>query len=192
VKVKIPHPHVKKSKILLGKAGVINVLQEDTPPPPPKSPNRDPFNISNDVYVNPILRDLEVFFNYFLRQLLHATFVGNHDASQSGWSEFNTTFYPCRGIESSVHSDPHGFDALEKFPQTTNETLFARSLGPARSSSGDASSETHQEESQGKNKTSRRHVRQLRVLAKRVGKNGIGWWRRVLHEDSRRSDGKRR
>lgn len=48
-KVKIPHPHVKKSKILLGKAGVINVLAEDTPPPPPKSPDRDPFNISNDV-----------------------------------------------------------------------------------------------------------------------------------------------
>lgn len=47
-KVKIPHPHVKKSKILLGKAGVINVLAEDTPPPPPKSPDRDPFNISND------------------------------------------------------------------------------------------------------------------------------------------------
>lgn len=50
-KVKIPHPHVKKSKILLGKAGVINVLAEDTPPPPPKSPDRDPFNISNDLYV---------------------------------------------------------------------------------------------------------------------------------------------
>ncbi|XP_047024271.1 transcription initiation factor TFIID subunit 1 isoform X5 [Helicoverpa zea] len=49
-KVKIPHPHVKKSKILLGKAGVINVLQEDAPPPPPKSPDRDPFNISNDVF----------------------------------------------------------------------------------------------------------------------------------------------
>lgn len=49
-KVKIPHPHVKKSKFLLGKAGVINVLAEDTPPPPPKSPDRDPFNISNDVY----------------------------------------------------------------------------------------------------------------------------------------------
>lgn len=48
-KVKIPHPHVKKSKILLGKAGVINVLAEDTPPPPPKSPDRDPFNISNDM-----------------------------------------------------------------------------------------------------------------------------------------------
>ncbi|VEN39497.1 unnamed protein product, partial [Callosobruchus maculatus] len=53
VKVKIPHPHVKKSKILLGKAGVINVLQEDTPPPPPKSPDRDPFNVSNDVYYQP-------------------------------------------------------------------------------------------------------------------------------------------
>ncbi|KAI9580485.1 transcription initiation factor TFIID subunit 1 isoform X1 [Glossina fuscipes] len=49
-KIKIPHPHVKKSKILLGKAGVINVLAEDTPPPPPKSPDRDPFNISNDSY----------------------------------------------------------------------------------------------------------------------------------------------
>lgn len=49
VKVKIPHPHVKKSKLLLGKAGVINVLQEDAPPPPPKSPDRDPFNISNDM-----------------------------------------------------------------------------------------------------------------------------------------------
>ncbi|XP_013199879.1 transcription initiation factor TFIID subunit 1 isoform X2 [Amyelois transitella] len=52
-KVKIPHPHVKKSKILLGKAGVINVLQEDAPPPPPKSPDRDPLNISNDVYYQP-------------------------------------------------------------------------------------------------------------------------------------------
>ncbi|CAH0579290.1 unnamed protein product [Chrysodeixis includens] len=52
-KVKIPHPHVKKSKILLGKAGVINVLQEDAPPPPPKSPDRDPFNISNDVFYMP-------------------------------------------------------------------------------------------------------------------------------------------
>lgn len=49
-KVKIPHPHVKKSKLLLGKAGVINVLQEDAPPPPPKSPDRDPFNVSNDVF----------------------------------------------------------------------------------------------------------------------------------------------
>ncbi|XP_076280408.1 TATA-box binding protein associated factor 1 isoform X2 [Lasioglossum baleicum] len=52
-KVKIPHPHVKKSKLLLGKAGVINVLEEDTPPPPPKSPDRDPFNISNDNYYMP-------------------------------------------------------------------------------------------------------------------------------------------
>ncbi|XP_013119085.1 transcription initiation factor TFIID subunit 1 isoform X2 [Stomoxys calcitrans] len=52
-KIKIPHPHVKKSKILLGKAGVINVLAEDAPPPPPKSPDRDPFNISNDSYYMP-------------------------------------------------------------------------------------------------------------------------------------------
>ncbi|KAF4520213.1 hypothetical protein B566_EDAN003926 [Ephemera danica] len=55
VKVKIPHPHVKKSKLLLGKAGVINVLeQDDTPPPPPKSlTDMDPFNISNDKFYQP-------------------------------------------------------------------------------------------------------------------------------------------
>lgn len=51
VKVKIPHPHVKNSKILLGKAGIINVMEEDSPAPPPKSPDRDPFNVSNDRYV---------------------------------------------------------------------------------------------------------------------------------------------
>ncbi|KAL1456949.1 hypothetical protein WDU94_001632 [Cyamophila willieti] len=60
VKVKIPHPHVKKSKILLGKAGVINVLEEDTPPPPSKSPNRDPFNVADDVYYQPRTTDTAI------------------------------------------------------------------------------------------------------------------------------------
>lgn len=46
-KVGIPHSHVKKSELLLGKAGVTNVLEEDTPPPT-KSPDHDPFTISND------------------------------------------------------------------------------------------------------------------------------------------------
>ncbi|GLH03339.1 Transcription initiation factor TFIID subunit 1 [Gryllus bimaculatus] len=49
-KVKILHPHVNKSKILLGKAGVIKVMEDDAPPTPPESPNRDPFNVSNDKY----------------------------------------------------------------------------------------------------------------------------------------------
>ncbi|CAG7727818.1 unnamed protein product [Allacma fusca] len=53
VKVKIPHPHVKKSKILLGKAGVINVIEEDSPPPSPKNDDKDPYNISNDEYYQP-------------------------------------------------------------------------------------------------------------------------------------------
>ncbi|KAK7072813.1 Transcription initiation factor TFIID subunit 1 [Halocaridina rubra] len=53
VKVKIPHPHVKKSKILLGKAGVITTIEEESPPPPPKSPDKDPFNISNDEAYQP-------------------------------------------------------------------------------------------------------------------------------------------
>lgn len=62
VKVKIPHPHVKKSKLLLGKAGVINVLEEDTPLPPPKSPDRDPFNVSNDWYVLTMYRMSKSFY----------------------------------------------------------------------------------------------------------------------------------
>ena len=32
----IPHPHVKNSKLLLGKAGVITTIEEESPPPPPK------------------------------------------------------------------------------------------------------------------------------------------------------------
>lgn len=52
-KVKISHPHVKKSKLLLGKVGVINVLEEDSQLPLPKSPDQvDPFNVSNDWYVS--------------------------------------------------------------------------------------------------------------------------------------------
>lgn len=50
VKVKIPHPHVRKSKLLLGKAGVINVLEDDTPPPPSENNDKDPYNISNDEF----------------------------------------------------------------------------------------------------------------------------------------------
>ncbi|XP_015118344.1 transcription initiation factor TFIID subunit 1 isoform X2 [Diachasma alloeum] len=49
----IPQPHVKKSKLLLGKAGLINILEEDGPPPLPQSPHHDPFNISNDIYYMP-------------------------------------------------------------------------------------------------------------------------------------------
>ena len=48
--MKIPHPHVKKSKILLGKAGVITTIQEESPPPPPKETTKDPYNLSNDEY----------------------------------------------------------------------------------------------------------------------------------------------
>lgn len=77
VKVKIPHPHVKKSKLLLGKAGVINVLQEDAPLPPPKSPDRDPFNISNDIFYQPkssettLRLKVNTFFNLKHKVLSH-------------------------------------------------------------------------------------------------------------------------
>jgi transcription initiation factor TFIID subunit 1 len=44
--------HLKKSRILLGKAGVI-AEQEQEVAPPPTTIQRDPFNISNDEYYNP-------------------------------------------------------------------------------------------------------------------------------------------
>ncbi|GFY78151.1 transcription initiation factor TFIID subunit 1 [Trichonephila inaurata madagascariensis] len=43
---------VRKSRILLGKAGVISE-PEPPSPPPPQSIKKDPFNISNDEYYNP-------------------------------------------------------------------------------------------------------------------------------------------
>lgn len=46
--------HLKKSRILLGKAGVI-AEQEPEVAPPPTTIQRDPFNISNDEYYNPKL-----------------------------------------------------------------------------------------------------------------------------------------
>ncbi|RWS29199.1 transcription initiation factor TFIID subunit 1-like protein [Leptotrombidium deliense] len=46
--------HLKKSRILLGKAGVI-AEPEPEAPPPPKVLEKDPFNISNDEFYNPKL-----------------------------------------------------------------------------------------------------------------------------------------
>ncbi|GIX95370.1 transcription initiation factor TFIID subunit 1 [Caerostris extrusa] len=43
---------VRKSRILLGKAGVISE-PEPPSPPPPQNMKKDPFNISNDEYYNP-------------------------------------------------------------------------------------------------------------------------------------------
>lgn len=46
--------HLRKSRILLGKAGVI-AEQEPESPPPPQDMKKDPFNISNDEFYNPKL-----------------------------------------------------------------------------------------------------------------------------------------
>lgn len=46
--------HLKKSRILLGKAGVIAEPEPESPPPPEEI-ERDPYNISNDDYYNPKL-----------------------------------------------------------------------------------------------------------------------------------------
>ena len=45
--------HLKKSKIILGKAGVIAEVEQDLPPPTTNTVVKDPFNISNDEYYNP-------------------------------------------------------------------------------------------------------------------------------------------
>lgn len=46
--------HLKKSRILLGRAGVIAEPEPESPPPPEEIV-KDPFNISNDEYYNPKL-----------------------------------------------------------------------------------------------------------------------------------------
>ncbi|XP_058793259.1 transcription initiation factor TFIID subunit 1-like [Phymastichus coffea] len=123
-KVKIPHPHVKKSKLLLGKAGVINVLEEDAPPPPPKSPtNSDPFNISNDIYYMPKSSETTIRLKVGGGNLIqHSTPI----------VELRTPFVPtymgpmrlrnfhrpplktyCRG--ALAHSGPHSVMPLTKF-----------------------------------------------------------------------------
>lgn len=47
--------HLKKSRILLGKAGVIAEPEPESPPPLEEEKNKDPYNISNDDYYNPKL-----------------------------------------------------------------------------------------------------------------------------------------
>jgi len=49
-KIKIIQKHVKKSKLLLNRAGIISVVEEESPPPPPKNDDRDPFYIGNDEF----------------------------------------------------------------------------------------------------------------------------------------------
>ena len=52
-KIKIIQKHVKKSKLLLNRAGIISVIEEESPPPPPKNDDRDSFYIGNDEYYMP-------------------------------------------------------------------------------------------------------------------------------------------
>ena len=49
-KIKIIQKHVKKSKLLLNRAGIISVVEEESPPPPPKNDDRDSFYIGNDEF----------------------------------------------------------------------------------------------------------------------------------------------
>ena len=52
-KIKIIQKHVKKSKLLLNRAGIISVIEEESPPPPPKNDDRDSFYIGNDEFYIP-------------------------------------------------------------------------------------------------------------------------------------------
>ena len=49
-KVKVIQKHVKKSRMMLNRAGIISVVQDEAPLPQPKHDDRDPFNISNDEF----------------------------------------------------------------------------------------------------------------------------------------------
>ena len=48
-KIKIVKKHVKESKLLLNRAGIISVIEEE-PSSPAKSDNRDPFYVGNDEF----------------------------------------------------------------------------------------------------------------------------------------------
>ena len=52
-KIKIIQKHVKKSKLLLNRAGIISVVEEESPPPPSKNDDRDSFYIGNDEFYMP-------------------------------------------------------------------------------------------------------------------------------------------
>ena len=52
-KIKIIQKHVKKSKLLLNRAGIISVVEEESPPPPPKNDDRDSWYIGNDQFYSP-------------------------------------------------------------------------------------------------------------------------------------------
>ncbi|KAK2720741.1 transcription initiation factor TFIID subunit 1-like isoform X2 [Artemia franciscana] len=73
VKIKIPHPHVKKSKMLLGRSGIINVIEEDTPLPPSEDDDKDPFNISNDEYYQPKVPDTAIKSSAAGQLIQHST-----------------------------------------------------------------------------------------------------------------------
>ena len=59
-KVKIIQKHVKKSRMMLNKSGIINVIEEESPPPAPKMIDKDPYNLSNDEFYTPKTHESQI------------------------------------------------------------------------------------------------------------------------------------
>ena len=59
-KVKIIQKHVKKSRMMLNRSGIINVIEEESPPPAPKLIDKDPYNLSNDEFYTPKTHESQI------------------------------------------------------------------------------------------------------------------------------------
>lgn len=195
-KIKIPHPHVKKSKILLGKAGVINVLAEDTPPPPPKSPDRDPFNISNDTLVELTFHHLIHYHSCYY--LLYRFYMAKSSESTMRMKvgggnliQHSTPVVELRAPFIPTHMGPIKLRAfhrppMKKFSHGLLSDILPHGVQPLLKNI------------KKKAKVCMKYVQQkyeeitfnilkfyfLILLAKRSGTNRIWWWRCLLHEKS--------
>ena len=82
-KVKVIQKHVKKSRMMLNRAGIISVVQDEAPLPQPKHDDRDPFNISNDEFYEAKAQEAlikvssgRVLQVFTLRSLVHISSFG--------------------------------------------------------------------------------------------------------------------
>lgn len=60
-----------------------------------------------------------------LPQILHAEVFGNNITNEGGKRQYNTAFNTCGRAESAIHSDSHGRDETQEFPQATNEEILS-------------------------------------------------------------------